>query len=110
MPDIRILVPIYLGDDDRWPMPFDAFGVINNRDVRFRQQAVGQYTQKKEHQIGIVSPLQFQPPTVIEYRQFGTAIRFVTVTIRAREEQKIGASFQLIIVAPEFQTPFKLTC
>lgn len=110
---VRLGVYTYVVGDAPWPTPLQPFGVRNNRDVRYRQKAVGEYTADPAYFIGIVSPAQFQPATPIEYTHFGTTVRYVTVTVAGTEEVRTndgGAVFEVLIVAPEFPGVFRLPC
>jgi hypothetical protein len=109
--NIRVVVPTYVLGADTWPNPLEAFGVKNNGDVRYRQQAVGQYTTDPAHFIGVVSASQYQPTTPLEYVHFGTTVRFIVVTISGVEERGTHAgNYDVLIVSPESQAPFALKC
>jgi hypothetical protein len=108
--NIRVTVPIYVRDAAEWPLPLANFGVKNNGDVRFRQKAVGEYTADAAHFIGIVSPAQFQPPVPISFIHFGTAVRFITVTLAGIEEHQTSTSHTRFIVSPESRSVLALEC
>jgi hypothetical protein len=109
--NIRIVVPTYVLGTDTWPLPLDVFGVKNNGDVRYRQQAVGLYTADPTYFIGIVSAPQYQPSPPIEYTRFGTTVRFIVVTVAGTEERgTFPGAYELLVVSPEFPAAFALKC